>query len=855
MERLEITPPRDKAAAELNDIRVGNSTKEFTITVDHVIQVENAFRKTNQKDFPILQENVIIADNITNDLVAKDMEIVGRFWADREDEQEYEEEYTEVLSKSQKKKLKNKGHSERIHFTRREPMISFESVNSCFWSDLKLKLFGVNDRGPNLPSLWGLCNINLCPTILVSASQHISFSIQVNNKLLQFCAIYASTNYLVRRQLWQEVQSIMLVNPGPWCCIGNFNVVIGAHECRSSTLPARLPIEEFKHFIEVGNLISLPTRGVDFTWSNRRRGVALTEKRLDISLCNEDWLHAWNQVSCCSLPRLSSDHHPIMFCSSSSDSIRKSAFRFHKMWLHNLDCRRVVSEAWRVVVHGCPMFVLSHKLRMLKKDLRHWNIHVFGDVHQRVKNAYNAVEVIQTFINESGLDAELLNQENMAQNDLLQALMVEETFWMEKTRLNWHLHGDRNTSFFHKVTKRRQVTKSMTLLKDGERILTSQVDIDSENNMLTTTPTDDEIKSAIFAMNGDGAPSLDGFGGCFYQSFWDIVGQDVCNSLAWEMMSSNQDWAIFYRHRFGNKPLSKYYKSSIWPGIRDNWSLAKTSSIWLIGNGRNINFWTNNWMGIPLVDHLQIPEAIHYSLKAFVSDFLHQSNWVFLAALAVKISDHSLPRINTDFKFKILLVPHALIRIKFAIALSGNSTNLCSRNSIKEFSILRSLNITINHSKAPEISEVICQPPSSACFANYLDIQDAMYAEFHTAILAIELATQKGWKFLWIECDSTMVVDTFNESINPPWKLWNRWLLCKNLLSSMRFKISHIYRKGNSSADKLANYGILTRTFTCRVSVCDHLLGSVFLHLMGSLVLLLWHLVAAILIGLFQQFL
>ncbi|KAF1878978.1 hypothetical protein Lal_00047650 [Lupinus albus] len=70
-----------------------------------------------------------------------------------------------------------------------------------------------------------------------------------------------------------------------------------------------------------------------------------------------------------------------------------------------------------------------------------------------------------------------------------------------------------------------------------------------------------------------------------------------------------------------------------------------------------------------------------------------------------------------------------------------------------------------------------------------------MYAELHTAILAIELVAQKGWKFLWIECDSIMVVDTFNESINPPWKLWNRWLLCKNLLSSMRFKISHIYRE------------------------------------------------------------
>ncbi|KAF1879583.1 hypothetical protein Lal_00033240 [Lupinus albus] len=167
------------------------------------------------------------------------------------------------------------------------------------------------------------------------------------------------------------------------------------------------------------------------------------------------------------------------------------------------------------------------------------------------------------------------------------------------------------------------------------------------------------------------------------------------------------------------------------------------------------------------------------------------------------------------FQDKILLVPHALIRIKSSIALFGNSINLCSSNSIKEFFILRSLNIAINHSKAPKISEVIWKPPSSgwikvnidwdahgalehsgggaifrdhmrkfvACFANYLDIQDAMYAELHTAILAIELAAQKGWKSLWIECDSTMVVDTFNESINPPWKLWNRWLLCKNLLS------------------------------------------------------------------------
>jgi len=38
-----------------------------------------------------------------------------------------------------------------------------------------------------------------------------------------------------------------------------------------------------------------------------------------------------------------------------------------------------------------------------------------------------------------------------------------------------------------------------------------------------------EIKIVVFNLNGNNALGLDGFGGVFYHSCWDIIGTDVCN--------------------------------------------------------------------------------------------------------------------------------------------------------------------------------------------------------------------------------------------------------------------------------------------------------------------------------------
>lgn len=139
-------------------------------------------------------------------------------------------------------------------------------------------------------------------------------------------------------------------------------------------------------------------------------------------------------------------------------------------------------------------------------------------------------------------------------------MAYEEDFWQEKSRINWHINGDRNTEFFHKIAKIRNVTKKISIMKSGDRVLHSSDEIDShilqyymdlfstdkvclrldfvdsvipsiisdqDNTFLTNKPSLEEVKWAVFSMNANGAPGSDGFGGFFYHKYWHIIAQDV----------------------------------------------------------------------------------------------------------------------------------------------------------------------------------------------------------------------------------------------------------------------------------------------------------------------------------------
>ncbi|PNX83757.1 ribonuclease H, partial [Trifolium pratense] len=234
------------------------------------------------------------------------------------------------------------------------------------------------------------------------------------------------------------------------------------------------------------------------------------------------------------------------------------------MWALHDDCKNIIASSWNDNVVGCPMYILNTKLKRLKDRLRIWNKDVFGNVHAYVKDAEMKLQDIQAQIQNTGHTVALLDMEKSAQYLLDKALERQEEFWREKARINWHLKGDRNTAYFHRLAKIKNTSKLISSLKHNNEIISDPTLLadhvvsyyknvfctnsflqdqslveevipnlinEEVNTLLTMLPSFDEIKNAVFSLNKDSAPGPDGFGAFFFQTYWDIIHHDVINAV------------------------------------------------------------------------------------------------------------------------------------------------------------------------------------------------------------------------------------------------------------------------------------------------------------------------------------
>lgn len=62
---------------------------------------------------------------------------------------------------------------------------------------------------------------------------------------------------------------------------------------------------------------------------------------------------------------------------------------------------------------------------------------------------------------------------------------------------------------------------------------------------------------------------------------------------------------------------------------------------------------------------------------------------------------------------------------------------------------------------------------------------------------AIEIAFDKGWNNLWLECGSQLVAMVVKDSSIVTWKFGNKWRNHLVKASNMNFRVTHIFREGD----------------------------------------------------------
>ncbi|KAI9072177.1 hypothetical protein K1719_045844 [Acacia pycnantha] len=165
----------------------------------------------------------------------------------------------------------------------------------------------------------------------------------------------------------------------------------------------------------------METSGPFFTWKGPKwEGLETVFKRLDRCLCNVNCLELFEDADVRVIPRVGSDHHPLLIKSMVEHpraGLRN--FRFEVAWQMHGEFEQFLQNSWKEDEEVKEMLVL------LQQDLKQWNKEVFGRLEFRKKRLLNRLNGIQNCMARQG-NPFLAQLEKELEEELLQTLRQEE---------------------------------------------------------------------------------------------------------------------------------------------------------------------------------------------------------------------------------------------------------------------------------------------------------------------------------------------------------------------------------------------------------------------------------------------
>ena len=278
------------------------------------------------------------------------------------------------------------------------------------------------------------------------------------------------------------------------------------------------------------------------------------QSRLDRAMANCAWSELFPSGRCVYLRFEGSDHRPLLTPVDQIKTPRKGTFRFDRRLRKDPAIQQLVQEQWPQLRDEA---VIS-KLDRIRRKIIDWT------KEQNIKSCEvikEAQQILEAALSSPAPDMDLINSTTAT---LEKAYLAEEEFWKERSRILWLQCGDRNSGFFHAITRGRRQVNSFAILEDEEgRIADTEEGIvhtisqyfrnifssagsdcletvnealllcisQEDNDRLIAIPDKTEVHNDVLAIHADKAPGLDGFSAGFYHSFWSTIGDDVYRDI------------------------------------------------------------------------------------------------------------------------------------------------------------------------------------------------------------------------------------------------------------------------------------------------------------------------------------
>ena len=173
-------------------------------------------------------------------------------------------------------------------------------------------------------------------------------------------------------------------------------------------------------------------------------------------MANSEWFESFGSGHSEYLNYEGSDHKPIITCFDVTRKKGKGLFRFDRRLKNNPLAKDLIASTWK----GPRGETVAQKIIRVRGAIVRWN-------KEQQANSRTIIDTRKQELEEAMVsplnDGERIFQINQ---ELREAYKAEEKFWRQRSRILWLSLGDKNTGYFHSITKGRKAINNITVMED-----------------------------------------------------------------------------------------------------------------------------------------------------------------------------------------------------------------------------------------------------------------------------------------------------------------------------------------------------------------------------------------------------